>query len=93
MHRPSIKSFQKENICNILAERLKISELILLSQSNVLNAIGGFKRLISQKICTACSRTSYNIVSLTYWNKYIHNDTNETEVNINIGVNNDRGKW
>ena len=39
-----------------------------------------FKRLIAQKVCTACSRTSYKIVPLTNLNKYLHDDTSETEV-------------
>ena len=47
---------------------------------------------IIRKICTACSRTSYKIVPLTNLNKYLHNDTGETEVNISISVNNGREK-
>jgi len=37
---------------------------------------------------TACSRTSYEIVPLTNLNKYLDSDTSETEVNINVSVNN-----
>ena len=43
-------------------------------------------RFITQKMCTACSRTSYKIVPLTNLNKYLHNDTSETEVSIIISV-------
>jgi hypothetical protein len=45
------------------------------------------KKIIAQKVCTACSRTSYRVVPLNNLNKYLHNDTSEIEVNINIGVN------
>ena len=37
------------------------------------------KRFIAQKVCTACSRTSYIIVPLTNLNKYLRNETSETE--------------
>ena len=40
------------------------------------------------KECTVLSRRSYKIVPLINLNKYLHNDTSETEVNINISVNN-----
>ena len=33
------------------------------------------------KIWTACSRTSYRTLPLTYWNKYLNNEISETEVN------------
>ena len=42
---------------------------------------------IAKKLRTACSTASYKIVPLTKWNKYLHYDTSETEVNINIHVN------
>jgi len=45
-----------------------------------------FKRFIAQKVHKACSKTSYKIVPLTNLKKYLHNDRNETEVNINIRV-------
>jgi len=48
---------------------------------------------ITQKICKACSRTSYKIVPLTKMNKYLHYDTSETEVNINMLVNNGSEKF
>jgi hypothetical protein len=48
------------------------------------------KRFIAQKICTACSRTSYINFRLINLNKYLHNDTSETEVNLNIDENNGR---
>ena len=44
-------------------------------------------RFITKKVCTSCSRTSYKIVNLTNLNKYLHYDTRETEVNINININ------
>jgi len=49
-----------------------------------------FLRFIANKLCTAFSRTSYKIVPLKNLNKYLHNDTSETEVNVNISVNNGR---
>jgi hypothetical protein len=45
-----------------------------------------FERFIAQKLCTACSRTSYKIVPLTNLNTYLHNDTSETEMNMNVSV-------
>jgi hypothetical protein len=44
-------------------------------------------RCIAHKVCTECSRTGYKIVSLTNVNKYLHNDTSETEVNVYTCVN------
>jgi hypothetical protein len=52
-----------------------------------------FLRFIAKKVCTACSRTSYKIVPLTNLNKYSYNDTSETEVNVNISVNNGRTNY
>jgi len=52
-----------------------------------------FFRYITQKVCKAYSRTSYKIVPLTNLNKYLHSDTSETEVNINISVNNGSEKF
>jgi len=46
------------------------------------------KRFIAQKVRTVYSRTSYRIVPLTSLNKYLHNDTSETEENIDVTVNN-----
>ena len=43
-----------------------------------------FERFIANKVCTECSRISYKTVPLTNLSKYLHNDT---EVNINISVN------
>jgi hypothetical protein len=43
-----------------------------------------FLRFIVQKVCTACSRTSYRTFPLTNLNKYLRNDTSETGVNINM---------
>ena len=45
-------------------------------------------RFIAQKVYAACSRPRYKIAPITVLNKYLHNDTNETEVNVNIGANN-----
>jgi hypothetical protein len=42
---------------------------------------------MSKKVCIACSRTSYKIVPITKLNKYLHNDTSETKVNIKTNVN------
>jgi hypothetical protein len=49
-----------------------------------------YVRFITKKVCTSCSRTSYKIVPLIKLNKYLHHDTSETAVNININVNNGR---
>jgi hypothetical protein len=51
------------------------------------------KKIIAKKVCTACSRTSYKTVPLTNVNKSLHNDTSETEVKINITVNNGSEKF
>ena len=47
-----------------------------------------FLRFTAKKVCTACSRTSYKIVPLNNVNKYLRNDIGETEVDINLSVNN-----
>jgi hypothetical protein len=52
------------------------------------NFATNLKKIIAKKICTACSGTSCKIVPVTTLFKYLHNDTSETEVNINISVNN-----
>jgi hypothetical protein len=52
-----------------------------------------FKIFIAKKVCTACTRTSYKTVPLTNLNKYVHNDTSETELNINRSVNNSSEKF
>ena len=44
--------------------------------------------MIATKVCAACSGTSCKIVPVTNLFKYLHNDTSETEVNINLSVNN-----
>jgi hypothetical protein len=49
-----------------------------------------FLRFNAKTVCTAFSRTSYKIVPLTSLNKYLYNDTSETEVNVYISVNNGR---
>jgi len=51
-----------------------------------------FNRFTAQKVCTTCSGTSYKIVPLTNLNKYLYNYTSETELNINISVNNSSEK-
>jgi len=43
---------------------------------------------IAQKVYAACSRTRYKIAPLTILNRYLHSDTSETGVNVNIGANN-----
>jgi len=50
------------------------------------------KRFIVQQVCTACTRTSYKIVPLTNLNRYLHYETSETKVNINISANNSSEK-
>jgi hypothetical protein len=52
-----------------------------------------FLRVIAKKVCTACSGTGYKVCPLTNLNKYLHNDASETEVNVNITVNNGTGKF
>jgi hypothetical protein len=43
-----------------------------------------FKMFITKKVCTACTRTSYKVVPLTKWNKYLHTDKGETEMHISV---------
>jgi hypothetical protein len=52
-----------------------------------------FLSFTAKKVCTACSRTSYKIVPLTNLNKCLQNDTSETEVDLNISVNNGSEKF
>jgi len=59
---------------------------------DVLYLFNFFLRFVAQEVCTACSRTSYKIVPLTNLNKYLHNDTSETEVNTNVSANNSSEK-
>jgi hypothetical protein len=47
-----------------------------------------FKPFIAEKVCTTCSRTNYKIVPLPNFNKGLHNDTSEKEVDINTSENN-----
>jgi hypothetical protein len=47
-----------------------------------------FLIFIAQTVCTSRSRPYYKVDSLTSLNKYLHYDTNVTEVNINTDVNN-----
>jgi hypothetical protein len=49
-----------------------------------------FLRFIAEKVCTACSGTSYKIVPLTNLNKYLCNDKTEIKVNININNSNEK---
>ena len=44
-------------------------------------------KFIAQKASTACARASYAVVPLTSLNKYLHNDTSETELCVTISVN------
>jgi len=48
-----------------------------------------FFKIYCKEMCTACSRTRYKTVPLINLNKYLHNSTGETEVDINLNVNND----
>ena len=41
-----------------------------------------FERFIAKKVCTAYSRASFKIVSLTNLNKYLYNCKTEIKVNI-----------
>lgn len=43
---------------------------------------------MAQKVCIACSGTSYKIFLLTNLNQYLQRDTGETEINLIITVNN-----
>ena len=40
----------------------------------------------TMRICTVCSRISYRIFPLTNLIKYLHHDTSEIEVNVNLSV-------
>jgi len=48
---------------------------------------------MAQKVYTAFSRKSYKIYPLTNLNQYLHRDTGETEMNLNISVNNGSEKF
>jgi len=48
---------------------------------------------MSKKVPTAFSRKNYKVVPLTNLKKYLHNDTSEREVNININANNGSKKF
>jgi hypothetical protein len=52
------------------------------------NCLPFFKKIIAQKVYPARTKTSYKIVPLTNFNKYIRHDTSATEVNGNISANN-----
>jgi hypothetical protein len=43
-------------------------------------------RFIAKKVYTACTITSYKIVRLTNFNKYLDYDTSETAVNVNTSA-------
>ena len=47
-----------------------------------------FLSFIAKKVGTGCSMSSYKIVPLTNLSKYLQNDRSETEVDLNISVNN-----
>jgi hypothetical protein len=51
------------------------------------------KIFIVMKVCRAGPRTSNRIAPLTNMNKYLHNNTRETELNINTSVNNGSEKF
>ena len=66
-------------MCSVIVFRTYIT-----AQCNTMFACCIFcKRCFAKKICTACSRTSYKIVPLTYLNKYLYNGKSEIQVNIN----------
>jgi len=50
------------------------------------------KTFIVQKEYTGCSKKSYEIVSLTNLNEYLHNDTSEMGVNLTISADNSSEK-
>jgi len=45
------------------------------------------RKFIAQKVYTTCTRTSYKIVPVNNLNKYLHSDTSDMEVNINVSAN------
>jgi hypothetical protein len=53
------------------------------------------KKIIVEKVCTACSREIYEIPPLTNLKKkiHLHNDTSETEVKMHVRVNNGSEKF
>jgi hypothetical protein len=46
-----------------------------------------FLKIYCKEIMYSMSRTSYRIVPLTKPNKYLHYNTSETEMNVNVSVN------
>jgi hypothetical protein len=57
--------------------------------SEVYNIAVFLKRdFVTQKVCTARIGTSYKVVPLTNFYTYLHYDTSETEVSINISAHN-----
>jgi hypothetical protein len=48
--------------------------------------LGVFFIFITNKVCIACSRTSYKIVPLTNLDEYLHYDTSEPGLNIYIYI-------
>ena len=48
---------------------------------------GLFFKIHCKESMYSMSKAIYKIVPLTNLNKYLHNDTSETEVNVNIRVN------
>jgi len=47
-----------------------------------------FLKIYCKESITTCSMTSYKIFPFINLNKYFHNDTSETKVNIHKHVNN-----
>ena len=45
------------------------------------------KKFIARSLYTACTGTNYKVVSLNNLNKYLHSDTSDMEVNINVSAN------
>jgi hypothetical protein len=52
-----------------------------------------FKEIDCTKSTSCMFKDKLQIVPMTSMNKYWHNDTNETEMNINISVNNGSEKF
>jgi hypothetical protein len=68
-------------------KQLGISVVCVRKSTDVFSVIF-FKWITAHEVYTACTMTRYKIVPLTNLNKYLHNDTIETEVSINISENN-----
>jgi len=70
---------------------LRMNAKVIASQEQKRNfhSFPIFKRFITHKGYISCTRAGHKIVSLTTLNKYLCYDVSGTEMNINIGANND----